>query len=59
MVHDCDLITAQTPDCSTTVQNVFRNKEANQMCSQHHISESEFEQEHPFFTSCQAWSLRS
>ncbi len=26
MVHDCDLITAQLPDCSMTVQNVFRTK---------------------------------
>lgn len=26
MVHDCDLITARLPDCSMTVQNVFRTK---------------------------------
>ena len=59
MVHDCDLITAQTAGLLHDCAKCIPNKKKLKMCSQHHISVSEFEQEHPFFTSCQAWSLRS
>ena len=48
MVHDCDLITAQTAGLLHDCAKCIPNKKKLKMCSQHHISVSEFEQEHPF-----------
>ena len=47
MVHDCDLITAQTAGLLHDCAKCIPNKKKLKMCSQHHISVSEFEQEHP------------
>lgn len=48
MVHDCDLITAQTAGLLHDCAKCIPNKKKLKMCSQHHIPVSEFEQEHPF-----------
>ena len=48
MVHDCDLITAQTAGLLHDCAKCIPNKKKLKMCSQHHISVSVFEQEHPF-----------
>ena len=48
MVHDCDLITAQTAGLLHDCAKCIPNKKKLKMCSQHNIPVSEFEQTHPF-----------
>ena len=55
MVHDCDLITAQTAGLLHDCAKCIPNKKKLKMCSQHHISVSEFEQEHPFLLHAITW----
>ena len=48
MVHDCDLIVAQTAGLLHDCAKCIPNKKKLKMCSQHNIPVSEFEQTHPF-----------
>ena len=48
MVHDCDLIIAQTAGLLHDCAKCIPNKKKLKMCSQHNIPVSEFEQTHPF-----------
>lgn len=56
MVHDCDLIVAQTAGLLHDCAKCIPNKKKLKMCSQHNIPVSEFEQTH---LSCfmQTWCL--
>ena len=48
MVHNCDLVTAQTAGLLHDCAKCIPNKKKLKMCSQHNIAVSEFEQTHPF-----------
>ena len=48
MVHDCDLITAQTAGLLHDCAKCIPNKKKLKMCSEHQIPVSDFEKDHPF-----------